>query len=202
MDYDRGLCNFAPVMSRLDSLYTSSEKILWFRNKVKLFSSGREEDVIIEPCRKGEKVCILLPDGVPSHIFYTYSHVLEDLNVKIPFTDFECEILKFLNVAPTQIHPNSWAFIRGFEILAKGKGFEPTVGEFCSFYRTKGVDEGTWVSITAHPDKGFFLSFVLTINLGKRVSFAYEAVHVVMSFVWARTVHANFPFIGTVSPPL
>jgi hypothetical protein len=167
-----------------------------------LFSSGREEDVIIEPCRKGEKVCILLPDGVPSHIFYTYSHVLEDLNVKIPFTDFECEILKFLNVAPTQIHPNSWAFIRGFEILAKGKGFEPTVGEFCSFYRTKGVDEGTWVSITVHPGKGFSLSLVLTINLGKRVSFAYEVVHVVMSFVWARTVHANFPFIGAMSPPL
>lgn len=48
--------------------------------------------MIIEPCRKGEKVCILLPDGVPSHIFYMYSHVLEELDVKIPFKNFECEI--------------------------------------------------------------------------------------------------------------
>lgn len=69
MDYDRGLCNFAPVVSRLDSLNTSSEKILWFRNKVKLSSSGREEDVIIEPCRKGEKYVFYFRMGFPLTYF-------------------------------------------------------------------------------------------------------------------------------------
>jgi hypothetical protein len=63
--------------------------------------------------------------------------------VKIPFTSFEMDVLKFLNVAPSQIRPNSWAFIRGFEILCKALSLEPSVGVFFHFYGTKDVNKGT-----------------------------------------------------------
>ncbi len=59
-------------------------------------------------CFPGEIVCVLRPKGV-MEIFHLYGAVLEEFGVKIPFTLFEMDVLRLLNVAPTQIRPNSWA---------------------------------------------------------------------------------------------
>jgi hypothetical protein len=85
-----------------------------------------------------------------------YTVVLEEFSVKIPFSPFEMDVLKYLNVPPTQIRPNSWAFIRGFEILCKSLGLEPSVGVFFCFYGTKDVNKGTWIAISAHSGKRLF----------------------------------------------
>jgi hypothetical protein len=85
-----------------------------------------------------------------------YTAVLEEFGVKMPFTPFEMDVLKFLNVTPTQIRPNSWAFIRGFEILCKSLGLEPSVAVFFHFYGTKDVHKGTWIAIPAHSRKRLF----------------------------------------------
>jgi len=82
-----------------------------------------------------------------------YEPVLEEFGVKISFTRFEMDVLRLLNVAPTQIRPNSWAFIRGFEILCAALDLIPSAGAFFHFYGSKGVDKGTWVSLSAHADK-------------------------------------------------
>jgi len=66
------------------------------------------------------------------------------------------DVLKILNVAPSQIRPNSWAFIRDFEILCKAFEIEPLLGPFLYFYGTKDVNKGAWVSISAHPGKRLF----------------------------------------------
>jgi hypothetical protein len=47
-------------------------------------------------------------------------------------------------------------FKRGFEILCKALGLEPSVGVFFHYYGTKDVNKGTWVSISAHPGKKLF----------------------------------------------
>ncbi|MED6185235.1 hypothetical protein PIB30_055054 [Stylosanthes scabra] len=49
--------------------------------------------------------------------FYMYTTVLLDLGVRFPFSHIECGVLNQLKCAPSQIHPNAWAFIRGFEVL-------------------------------------------------------------------------------------
>ncbi|RHN66645.1 putative transposase (putative), gypsy type [Medicago truncatula] len=61
-----------------------------------------------------------------------YVVVLEEFGVKVPFTRFEMDVLKFLNVAPSQIQPNSWAFIKCFEILCEALGVES-----CKLQRTQ-----------------------------------------------------------------
>lgn len=72
-----------------------------------------------------------------------YLCVVEDLGVTVPFTSFETDVLKSLNIAPSQLQPNNWAFLRGFHILCEGLGFEPSLGIFLSFYGTNGVDKGS-----------------------------------------------------------
>lgn len=84
-----------------------------------IYSTGNEEDVVLEPYVDGERVCITRPKGVAGKYFYFYSRVIEDFNICIPFTNFESNLLKTLNVTPSQLHPNGWGFIKAFEIVYK-----------------------------------------------------------------------------------
>ncbi|RDY08899.1 hypothetical protein CR513_06812, partial [Mucuna pruriens] len=69
--------------------------------------------------------------------FYVYEPVFSKLGLKLPFTSFEQTILRAINVAPTQLHPNSWAFIRAFELLCEDLGRAPSLGVFFWFFRVK-----------------------------------------------------------------
>ena len=91
-----------------NSMYSDQAKVELFRSKNAVSSTGREEDVDMLPCPPGKIVCVLRPKGV-KEIFHMYGAVLEEFGVKIPFTLFEMDVLRLLNVAPTQIRPNSWA---------------------------------------------------------------------------------------------
>jgi hypothetical protein len=85
-----------------------------------------------------------------------YSKVMENLNLSFPFTDFEIEMLNALNVAPTQLHPNGWAFVRAFELVCLGIDLEPRVGVFFHFYHVKSLSTRKAVSITSQPNMGLF----------------------------------------------
>ena len=100
-----------------------------------------------------------------------YGTVLEEFGVRIPFTLFQMDVWRFLNVAPIQIRPNSWAFIRGVEIFCEALDMVPSAGAFFHFYGTKGVDKGSWVSICAHAGKSLFPSYASNFKKNWRVSF-------------------------------
>jgi hypothetical protein len=65
-------------------------------------------------CDLDERACDQEMAGEGDESYFVYTTVLEEFGVKTPFTPFEMDVLKILNVAPTQIRPNSWAFICGF----------------------------------------------------------------------------------------
>jgi len=128
---------FGDDMQSYTSVYCDQVKVNLFRSKNAVSTNGREEDIDMKPCPPGEKVCVLRPKGV-REIFHMYGAVLEEFGVQIPFTLFQMDVLRFLNVAPTQIHPNSWAFIRGFEILCEVLDMIPSAGAFFSFLWYEG----------------------------------------------------------------
>jgi len=47
----------------------------------------------------------------------------------------------------------------------------PSAGAFFHFYGTKGVDKGSWVSISAHAGKSLFPSYASNFKKNWRVSF-------------------------------
>jgi len=91
---------FGDDVQSYHSMYSDQAKVEHFRSKNVVSSTGREEDVDLLPCPPGEIVCVLRPKGV-KEIFHMYGAVLEEFGVKIPFTRFEMDVLRFLNVAPT-----------------------------------------------------------------------------------------------------
>ena len=77
---------------------------------------GRESDayVSVRPCGKGEPVCSdeWTNDGEP--YFFLYQIVFKWIKLRLPLTGFERALLTKINVAPAQLHPNNWAFMRAF----------------------------------------------------------------------------------------
>lgn len=52
-----------------------------FCSNMNLSSIGNEEDMILEPCVDGERVCIYHPRGVLDELFYLHIGILEDLKI-------------------------------------------------------------------------------------------------------------------------
>jgi len=70
-------------------------------------------------------------DGEP--FFFFYQTVFKRIRQRLPFNSFERELLIVINIAPAQLHPNSWAFIRVFSILCSYFGHAPSVDVFLHF---------------------------------------------------------------------
>src|ERR1051325_4488975 len=113
---------------------------------------GNEDDVILETCETGETVCMSRPKGVNPEWFYFYVGVVEELNIQFPFTDIETDILQTINVAPSQLRPNSWGFIRAFELICRALMITPTIGLFFSLFEIKSANFRSGVSMSGIPN--------------------------------------------------
>ncbi|BAU01190.1 hypothetical protein VIGAN_11037100 [Vigna angularis var. angularis] len=61
------------------------------------------------------------------------------------------DVLKTLNVAPTQLHPNSWGYIQAFAVMCQALAINPTVALFFYFFRTWPIGKRGWVSLITEP---------------------------------------------------
>jgi len=59
-------------------------------------------------CREYETIC-LGRGKEPIDFFYFNSCLISDIHIRFPFGEFTMEVLRILNVVPTQLHSNSWA---------------------------------------------------------------------------------------------
>ena len=59
--------------------------------------------------------CWLGPDSFD--FIYVYDYMFKEYDMCFPLSDFETGMLRLMNIVPGQLHPNSWAFIRCFELL-------------------------------------------------------------------------------------
>ncbi|GAU46570.1 hypothetical protein TSUD_272090 [Trifolium subterraneum] len=85
----------------------------------------------------------------------------EHRGLRLPLTDLEVAIFNHLELCPSQLHPNSLAFIRAFEIVAAHLQLAPTITLFFYLFgsqrsRPRGnvTDKCGWVSLKQH--KKFF----------------------------------------------
>lgn len=135
-------------------------EIAKLRSLKNISSIGNEDYVILEPCILGECVCIVRPRGAKDEHFHFYARVLEDFNIHLPLTNFEFDLLKTLNVAPSQLCPNSLGFIKALEIVCEAIDIEPTIGLFSSFFEIKGFEKGGWVTLIGLPGKSFLQAYI------------------------------------------
>ncbi|RDY07188.1 hypothetical protein CR513_08729, partial [Mucuna pruriens] len=145
-----------PEVLRISSILTKSGSLLGMASTV---CQPRTWSVIVTACRSGETVCMNSTEG-PKPFFYLYDTLHSKLGIKLPFTHFERSVLQALNMAPTQLHPNSWAFVRAFELLCEDLGKAPTLGVFFWFFAPRKTDRVGWTSLSNRPKRKLLRPFL------------------------------------------
>ena len=56
-------------------------------------------------------------------------------------------VLCILNVAPTQLHPNSWASMQAFHVVCKFLSLSPNPKVFLYFYSSRPSKYSGWISL-------------------------------------------------------
>jgi hypothetical protein len=117
------------------SKFHSPDSIQTLRGAIKLSGSGKECDVIVEPVDVNDFATTVNLD--PPHYFLMYGVVVKTFNLWFPFTPFVVSLLRTLNVAPVQLHPNSWGFGKAYQIICLALGLTPSIGVFFLFITLK-----------------------------------------------------------------
>jgi hypothetical protein len=136
------------------SKFHSQDSVQALRGAIKLSGSGKECDVIVEPVDSNDLATMVNLE--PPHYFLMYGVVVQTFNLWFPFTPFEVSLLHTLNVAPIQLHPNSWGFAKAYQIICLALGLTPSIGVFFSFYHIKSFTADRLVSLCALPHRALF----------------------------------------------
>ena len=73
--------------------------------------------------------------------------MFKKVKLRFPFTRFERELLTELDIAPAQLHPNSWAFVRAYQIICAHLGHPASVDVFLFLFEAKNPGDRLWVSL-------------------------------------------------------
>ena len=101
------------------------------------FCSTHDSHISVRHGTLGEPVCVDNQFNGRKPFIFVYQAVFKRVGVRLPFTSFERELLTEINIAPAQLHPNGWAFVRAFQILCGHLGVPPTVDVFLHFFEVK-----------------------------------------------------------------
>ena len=112
------------------------------------FCRTHDAHISVRPGRPGEPVCVDDRPRSGTPFFFMYQTVFKRVGVRLPFTPFERELLTEINTAPAQLHPNSWAFVRAFQILCGYLGVLPSLDVFLHFFEVKKQGKSLWVSFS------------------------------------------------------
>jgi len=133
------------------SLFRWSRLLNSWLNCTPVISKGVNRGIVsLERVSAIDRVCHR-QEGATEKFFYMYMCHFSQLHVRLPLDDFTMGVLWALNVAPTQLHPNNWAYLQAFRILCQSLYLEPTPYAFLYFYDTRPRRPVTWLSLISRP---------------------------------------------------
>lgn len=103
------------------SLFRWSQLLKSSLNSIPILKRGVQRDIVAL-----ERVSAIGQEEASEKIFYMYMCHFSQLYVRLSFDDFTMEVLRLLNVALTQLHPNSWAYLQAFRVLCKSLYLQPS----------------------------------------------------------------------------
>jgi len=99
------------------SIFRWSRLLKSWLNCTLIFEKGARRDIVV-PERVNVVECICHGrDRVAEEFFYMYMCHFSQLHIRLRFDEFTMGVLRLLNVDPTQLHPNSWAYLQAFRML-------------------------------------------------------------------------------------
>ena len=82
-----------------------------------------------------------------------------DSNVRLTFDKFTMGVLHMLNVAPTQLHPNSRTLLQAFQLLPEMFNLNPSPHVYFSYYSSRPSGPVKWLSLVSQAGTILFTSF-------------------------------------------
>ena len=141
------------------SRYRWPSMVTTYAATVPMFTTGKTSiELFVERCTSIDSVCHGR-EGHDQDIFYIYPCMFTDSNFCLPFDEFTMGVLRTLNVVPTQLHPNSWAALQAFRLLAEIFCLHPSPHVFLSYYSTRPSRPIKWVSLVSQSHNVLFTPF-------------------------------------------
>ncbi|MED6109759.1 hypothetical protein PIB30_036512 [Stylosanthes scabra] len=131
-----------------------------FRNSYPLMEdSGAEGDYVLEAAGPSDRVPFRADEDGP-HFLWVYQELFTRLRMRLPFSDFQRDVMSRCRVAVSQLHLNGWGFILAFEKVCLHFGFRPTIRLFFYIYDVHFPPGGYgYVSFRARQGRRLFDSY-------------------------------------------
>jgi len=137
------------------------------------FSREHDDKVSVRPCLPGEPICTDDQGSDDAPFCSIYTTMFKKVKLRFPFTRFERELLTELDIAPAQLHPNSRAFVRAYQILCTHFVLPAFVDVFLYLFEAK--NPGDRSALMGSPGGPFFLSSSNPIRIRRGSSCVYAA---------------------------
>ena len=111
------------------------------------FHKEQDEKMTVLPCPSVLPVCADDKASNDGPFCFVYTTLFKKVKLRVPFTRFERELLTELNIAAAQLHPNSWAFMRAFQVMCDHLGLPASVDVFLFLFEAKHPGDRLWVSL-------------------------------------------------------
>jgi len=133
------------------SLFRWSRVLKSWLNCIPIFERGVWKDIVaLERVRAIDCVCHGQEEAFEKFFYMNMCHFLH-LYARLSFNDFTIGVLRLLNVGPTQLHLNSWAYLQAFKVLCRSLYLQPSPQSFLYFYDTRPKSPTTWLSLISRP---------------------------------------------------
>jgi len=121
----------------------------------------------------------------------------KELDVLFLLSPFESRMLTVMNMAPSQLHPNSWAFLKTFQVLYYYLHISMTIKKIMYFYQLKhGFDVGCLFNGAQNGHFSTIYTFSFKNFTNKFFKLKYSPKAFKNDFSFTQIIHPNFLCIG------
>ncbi|MED6159939.1 hypothetical protein PIB30_046899 [Stylosanthes scabra] len=164
------------------------------RNYPLMEDSGAEGDYVLEAAGLSDRVPFWAGEDGP-HFLWVYQELFTRLRMRLPFSDFQRDVMTRCRVAVSQLHLNGWGFILAFEKVCLHYGFRPTIRLFFYIYDVHFPPGGYgYISFRAHQGWRLFDSYEDSIQEFKWHYFKVLAASGKRAF-WLNHENKPFPWV-------
>ena len=182
------------------SIFRWSRLLKSWLNCTPIFEKGAQRDIVV-PERVSAIECVCHGrEGASEEFFYMYMCHFSQLHIRLPFDEFTIGVLQFLKVAPTQLHPNSWAYLQAFQVLCMTVYLQPSLRAFLYFFDIRPRSLTTWLSLVSRLGINRLDAFTQSFKHFKDGFFKVVVKQVGPSHFYTSDGGTKFPFFWTDNP--
>ncbi|MED6148992.1 hypothetical protein PIB30_058225 [Stylosanthes scabra] len=162
---ERELCGWVDAEVFTQSSVLASEHLPELRREIRLAQDlASERDYVLEAAGPSDRLSFrALEDR--THFLWVYVELFTCLGLRLPFSDFQREVLTRCQVAASQLHLNGWGFLRTFERVCLHFGFRPSWRIFLYTYQLHTSPPGNgFLSFRAYQGRRLFDAFEESIQ--------------------------------------